>query len=141
MEDAKCLAELDEVLKFLNYDDLIKIPEEIRTAINKEKDKKYEWHYDETKSLSSQSLNRKTMAMLSYLNMEYLLNEEEKALMKELHEFNEEQKEKAKIQKYETNDIFKNKSINNIKSELMPNVIKKDKWYKKVFLFIKNILK
>lgn len=139
MEDTKCLVELNEILKFLNYDDLIKIPEDIRNAINKEKDKQYIWHYDETKDLSEQNINRKTVAMLSYLSMEYLLSEEQKVLMKKLHEFNE-QKDK-KVIKYNSNEIFRGSHTDSKQSEKMLIEVKNDKWYKKILIFFRRILK
>lgn len=141
MENAKCLAELDEVLKFLNYDDLIKIPEDIRNAINKEKDKQYIWYYDETKSLNEQNINRKTVAMLSYLNMKYLLNEEQKVLMERLHEFNEQKSKKERIIQYNSDEIFRGAHTDSKQSENMLIEAKNDKWYKKIFLFFRKILK
>lgn len=141
LEYEKCLVELDEILKLLSYEDLAKIPYEIRNAINKEKDKNYIWHYDETKRLSEQNMNRKTIAILSYLNMEYLLNEEEKSLMKKLHEFNERKIEKEKQEKYNSENIFRNKDINNKENELMIIENTNDKWYKIMFVFLKKILK
>ena len=96
MEYTKCLVELDEVLKYLNTEELEKIPYEIRNAIKEKKDKNYVWNYDESKDLSDQNLNRKTIAMLSYLNMEYLLNDEQRMLMEKLHRLNEEKLERLK---------------------------------------------
>lgn len=97
MEYKKCLVELDEILNYLKDEDLRKIPYDIRKAINEKKDKQYNWHYDESKGLDEQNINRKTIAMLSYLNMEYLLSKEQKLLMQELHRFNEEKVEKEKL--------------------------------------------
>ena len=47
---------------------------------------------DETKELWDQDLDRKSIAILSYLNMEYLVNKEQKELLKEMHRFNERKK-------------------------------------------------
>ena len=110
MEYEKCLVELDEILKHVNAEELKKIPDEIRKAINEKKDKKYKWNYDESKELNEQNINRKTIAMLSYLNMEYLLNKEQKLIMEELHKLNEEKIEKEKSEKYHSENIF-NKNI------------------------------
>ena len=85
MENEKCLVQLNETLKYLKEEDLNKIPLEIRKAINEEKDKQYKWDYDESKSLQEQNIDRKTIAMLSYLNMKYLLDEEQRKMMKEIH--------------------------------------------------------
>ena len=58
----KRLVEVDEVLKYLSKEDLEKIPEDIRKLIKENKDINYIWHYDETKSLKEQWLNRDTIA-------------------------------------------------------------------------------
>ena len=89
MEYEKCLVEVEEVLNHLDISELEKIPKDIIQVITENKDKNYTWSYDETKSLLEQELDRGTIAILSYLNMEYLLSDEQKALMEELHRFNE----------------------------------------------------
>ena len=135
MEDTKCLVELDEVLGHLNEEELNKIPYKIREGITTNKDKQYCWEYDETKNLNEQNLNRKTIAMLSYLNIKYLLNEQQKELMKSLHKLNE----KEKIKKYNYDNLFKNKKSTVSNEMLVP--IQKEKWYKKILYFIKKIIK
>ncbi|MBE5813553.1 MAG: hypothetical protein E7314_07990 [Clostridiales bacterium] len=103
----KRLVEVDEVLNYLSDEDLLKIPEDIRQAIKENKDKEYVWKYDVTKELKDQKLNRDTIIILSYLNMEYLLNEEQKKLMQQIHELNEKKLEEAKAEKYGVEDLFK----------------------------------
>lgn len=137
MEDAKCLVELDEILKYLAEDDLKKIPYDIRKTISERKDKQYKWKYDETKDLSQQKINRKTIAMLSYLNMEYLLNEEQKKLMQKIHKFNEDVIEKEKSKKYSSDKIFKNDKVN-VKEETELVTISSKKWYKKYLDIFRN---
>lgn len=137
MEDAKCLVELDEILKYLAEDDLKKIPYDIRKAISERKDKQYKWKYDETKDLSQHKINRKTIAMLSYLNMEYLLNEEQKKLMQKIHKFNEDVIEKEKSKKYSSDKIFKNDKVN-VKEETELVTISSKKWYKKYLDIFRN---
>ena len=141
MEYAKSLTELDEVLKYLDVSDLSKIPIEIRESIKNEKDKEYKWEYDESKSLNEQNLSRKTIAMLSYLNMEYLINEEQKELMKKIHEVNERKSEKEKSLKYSNKDLFDEKKVNKSESTNMLIETKSGKWYQKIKLFIKNLIK
>lgn len=113
---AKRLVEVDEVLKYLKVDELKKIPEEIRQMIKANKDKDYIWKYDETKKLKNQNLSRDTFAFLSYLNMEYLLNEEQKKLMNQIHMENERKEEEIKSEKYKTDDLFK-KNTNKIETQ------------------------
>lgn len=92
MKYEKCLVEVEEVLKYFKDEDLIKIPYEVRKAIKDKKDKQYNWNYDESKRLSEQNINRRTKAILSYLNMEYLLNKEQKNFLEEWHRYNEKKK-------------------------------------------------
>ncbi len=92
MDQKKCLVQVDEVLNHLSEEDLNKIPLDIRNSIKENKDKNYTWEYDETKELWDQDLDRKSIAILSYLNMEYLVNKEQKELLKEMHRFNERKK-------------------------------------------------
>ena len=89
MDYKKRLVEVDEILNHLSKEDLLKIPEEVRQLIKKNKDRYYTWKYDETKELKDQDVSRDTIAILSYLNMEYLLNDEQKKLMEEIHCLNE----------------------------------------------------
>lgn len=140
MEYKKCLVQLDEVLSYLSEEDLNKIPNEIRDSIKEQKDSEYIWEYDEDKNLSEQNLDRNTVAMLSYLNMEYLLNDKQKEYMQKLHEFNERKLEQQKQEKYNPNDIFKPHNQDNTSSNL-PAETNKFKWYQKVFIFIKKIIK
>lgn len=103
----KRLVEVDEILNYLSEEDLLKIPEEIRNTIKENKDKEYFWEYDETKPLKEQDVSRDTIAFLSYLNMEYLLNEKQKGYMQQLHELNKKKLEEAKVEKYGVDDLFK----------------------------------
>jgi len=148
MENKKCLVELDAILNLLSEEDLNKIPVEIRSAIKEQKDKEYTWEYDDTKTLKEQNLNRKTIAMLAYLNMQYLVSSDQKELLEQIHSFNEQKSEKEKAKKYSSNDLFKernNKENDNIEKGKNENVmliqIKNDKWYHKIFSFFRTLFK
>lgn len=105
----KRLVEVNEILNYLSEDDLMKIPENIRNTIKENMDKNYTWIYDYNKHLKDQNLNRDTIIILSYLNMEYLLNNEQKQLMKEIHRLNELKAEEIKRKKYDAENLFKTK--------------------------------
>ena len=100
----KRLVEVDEILNRLPQDDLSKIPEDVRQMIKDNKNKEYTWNYDEEKELKDQDINRDTTIILSYLNMQYLLNKEQKELMGKIYKLNELKSEKLK----EQNDIENN---------------------------------
>lgn len=140
MTNEKCLVELDEVLKYLVLEDLNKIPFEIKNKISECKDKKYKWQYDASKPLKEQKLNRKTIAMLSYLSMEYMQNEEQRRLMQEIHKLNEKELMKAHIKK--ENVVFKNNITTSEKNEVSTSLsVDNLKWYQKVFKYIKKLFK
>ena len=84
----KRLVEVYEVLKYLSEDDYRKIPKSIIEAIKQNKDKNYTWNYDITKKLKNQDLCDDTIAILSYINMNYLLNDKQKKFVNKLHLIN-----------------------------------------------------
>lgn len=145
MEYAKCLVELNEILGHLEKEYLDKIPQDVRNGITEKMDKHYNWKYDESKELEEQNIDKKTIAMLSYLNMEYLLDDEQRKLMEEIHKVNEmKAKEKMRAKA--------NNSLNRIKEEKTEKVELEDenvalvkithpKWYEKILAFVKNAFK
>ena len=143
MEYTKCLVQLDEVLNYLSTDNLEKIPDEIRNGIKEQKDKEYIWKYDESKSLKEQELARRTVAMLSYLNMEYLLNNEQREYMETIHKINEQKIQKENQIKYNQDNLFNNKkSIKNqeeIRNESVAMVEYKESFLKRMINKIKRI--
>ena len=137
---SKRLVEVDEVLKYLNVDELKKIPEEIRQMIKANKDKDYVWEYDENKKLKNQNLSRDTFAFLSYLNMEYLLNEEQKQLMNQIHMENERKEEEIKSEKFKTEDLFK-KNTNKIEIKTYQNDLEIVEYKETIFRRVINKIK
>ena len=122
----KRLVEVDEVISYLSEENINKIPENVRKLIKenmdnwkiyvkirmvKNMDKNYTWKFDETKKLREQNLSRDTIIILSYLNMEYLLNDEQRKLMEQIHELNEQKQEEQRKEKYKVEEIFENKEI------------------------------
>lgn len=146
MKHEKCFVEVDKILNHLKEEDYNKIPKHVIKAIKDNRDLKYIWEYDETKELKEQNISRDTIAMLSYLNMEYLLDAEQKELMERIHELNEQKVNKVNEESSYGSDIFPKKT-DNIKKE---NVIENENKeltldnvsiFKKFLNFIKGILK
>lgn len=102
MNIGKVLVEVDVVLSYVPKKDLEKIPEEIRKSIKENKDKNYIWKYDESKSLKEQNLSKDSLALLAYLNTEYMLNPEQKKLMNKIYRFNEIALEKEKKKRFKS---------------------------------------
>lgn len=145
MEDiSKRLVEVEYILKKLDGEYISKIPKEIWDYIEENKDKNYIYNYDENKALVEQKLSIDTISILTYINMEYLLDEQEKKEMEELLKKDYIIAEEKKRKKYNPDDIFKNKGKSYLdkKEECnLPVEVKTKKWYEKLFSFLKNMFK
>lgn len=86
---SKRFVEVDEILKYLSEADYNKIPTNLINYIKNNKDNSYTWKYDTSKKLKDQNVSDDTIAILSYLNMEYLLNPEQQEFMRKLHYLND----------------------------------------------------
>jgi len=144
----KRLVEVDEILNYLSDEDLEKIPDDIKQAIRDNKDKDYTWNYDEDKPLKEQDVSRDTIAILSYLNMEYLLNEKQKQFMEEMHKRNEQEKRKKEYSnetQYNYEDLFKRKNkvedTNTEQEEVALIPVKEETFIRKIFNIIKSFFK
>lgn len=95
----KRLTEVEYILKKLDKEHINKIPKEIWDYIKENKDESYIFNYDSSKNLVEQNLSINTISILTYINIKYLLNENQKKEMIELLRIDEavEEKEKAKL--------------------------------------------
>lgn len=141
MEDLnKRLVEVEYILKKLDDEYIKKIPQEIWDYIEENKDKNYVFNYDDNKTLIEQKLNIDTISILTYINMEYLLGEEQKKEMIEFLRKDEAIAEQEKAKLYNPDDLFKNKKQSQEQETSLVEV-KIEKWYEKMFSFFKNIFK
>ncbi|MBR0491937.1 MAG: hypothetical protein IJJ82_07860 [Clostridia bacterium] len=108
----KRLVEVEAVLERLEDKYKKKIPLEIWEYIKKNKDTTYDFYFDDNKPLENQKLNIDTIAMLTYINMEYLLDEEQKKEMLRLLREDEAFAEEKKKEQYKTEDLFRNRKDN-----------------------------
>jgi len=107
-------AEVDEILNLLEDTYKDKIPEKVRNFFKEEKDNDYKIEIDVDRPLIEQNLKRKTFVILAILNLNYWCeNEEERQEF--LNELAENEKEKKKLEeKYNPDNLFKNKTSNDI---------------------------
>lgn len=142
MEDLnKRLVEVEYILKKLDDEYIKKIPQEIWDYIETNKDKNYVFNYDESKTLVEQNLSIDTISILTYINMEYLLGEEQKKEMIEFLRKDETIAEHEKAKLYNPNNIFKKNNKAQKTEEIDLIEIKDKKWYEKIFSFFKNMFK
>lgn len=136
----KRLVEVEYILRKLDDEYINKIPQEVWDYINKNKDKNYVFEYDNDKILSEQNLNIDTISILTYINMEYLLEEKERRELLELLKKDDMVAEQQKKEKYNPEDLFKNKK-EEPKKPISLIEVKIEKWYEKLFSFFRKILR
>ncbi len=83
------LVELDEIIKNLPKNEFDAIPKEIIRIIRDNKNPNYVWKYVKGKSLQEQNLHRDTIILLSFINTEFILKNDQKDLMEKIHKFND----------------------------------------------------
>ena len=134
----QAFAEVLEVLKNSNQNIIEKIPEKFIAFLNKNKDNDYIVNIDFFDKNWENFVKKETRAILALIYRDYIVSSEERKKL--LVEENEEQIkiENELREKYNPDDIFRKK--NEIQETTML-VVKKEKWYKKIFNIIKNLFK
>lgn len=140
----KRLVEVETILKKLDKESISKIPQEVWDYIIKNKDTNYSYEYNDKIPLSKQNLDIVTIAILTYINMKYLLNEEQKKDLQSFLRNDELIAENEKSQLYNTNDIFNNKKTsknNSQQKQLFPVEIKKESFWKRIIKILRKKFK
>ena len=134
----KRLVEVEDILQRLDSTYKDKVPQKIWKYIRQNKDNDYAFSYNEKEPLMNQQLNIDTVAILTYINMEYLLDKKQRKDTIELFKKDEIFLEKKKIEKYNPNALFKNKNSKIEKTvamvEYKVSIFTKIKnWFKRTF--------
>lgn len=100
-------SEVDEFIGLLKIEQINKIPENLREIFKTEKDKNYTKGINPNKTIESQNLKEETLAIIAYLNLEYLCEDEnEKERLERVYQKNENEYQKKLSEKYKIDDIF-----------------------------------
>lgn len=106
-------SEVDSILDQMEEEYVNRIPLDIRKIIKDEKNKEYNPIIVLSEDRLEKELNRNTIAILAWLNLNYWCdNEKEKENLIEIYKENDIINEEEKREKYPI-DIFKNKNRNN----------------------------
>ena len=145
-EYAMSCIQLNVILSNLSEKEKIRIPYNILNEINKYKSNKYIYKYDFSKTLLEQEMLPLTKELLNYIYTKYVETKEPNNRIFFEYNYYEDSKE-AKKEKYNLDNLFKNKNQNSTEetkhNEENTNmiVVKEEKWYKKIFILIKNSFK
>lgn len=132
----KSLVEAEVLLNQLESKYKDKIPNSFWMYIQENKDKNYQFNIDFSKTLENQCVMPATIAILTYVNMEYLLNNEQKKFFNYIIMEDEKKAELKKKEKYNI-DIFNEKQIEKKLNTNFPIPIN-EKWYIRLINKIKQ---
>lgn len=133
-----------EVLMILNYfnnDMLERIPTEFLEELEEQASTStYNVEIDSTKKLTEQNISEKSKDLISLIYYSYIADETERIQIMKLWNENEKIYQEELRERYNPN-IWKqnNKKIKNEEVSLIK--VKKEKWYKKLFLYLRNKFK
>lgn len=111
MEDnySKAYKEIVEILKYVPEESVNKIPKEMRDMFEAEQLKTYNFQIDTEKPFEEQELLEETKAILANIFRDYWATDYQKARIIEKENQDREEWERQKREKYNPDDIFKNK--------------------------------
>ena len=144
---ARAYSEVDAILEKMDKANVEKIPKKIKKMFKEEKDVEYQNKIDIYDKVQRKELEPKTLTLLAMLYLNYWCkdDEEKNNLIKQYAE-NDRKSEEETREKYNPNNLFKNKEKNkeqiaNNSTETSLIIVEKEKWYKKIFNFIKKFIK
>lgn len=134
--------EVIEILKYTRKEDVNKIPK-YRILLWKTNMKKdYPFKVDTSKPLEEQNLSDEAKAIIANIFKKYWATDYQKERIEAKEKYDLEQLEKEKYERYNPNDIFKNKEQSNSEAnttEVVAMVEYKESIFKKLFNKIKNL--
>lgn len=150
MEDnyAKAYKEIIEILKYVPEESVNKIPKEMRDMFEAEQLKTYDFQVDTEKPFEEQEILEETKAILANIFRDYWATDYQKQRIIEKENQDREEWERQKREKYNPDDIFKNRQQNiNIQENLnenynnnLPIEIQKQNIFQRLLGFIKGLL-
>ena len=144
--DAEALSEVDVIIAMMPSEEAIKIPNAFKNFIKTRKSQSYIPNIKDDIPLYQQELKKDTKTICSLIYRSYLCSKEEKAKLTEQDREILIQKEQELREKYNPDNIFKNKQ----KTIQEENVVethtelieyKEPKWYQKIFAKILKLFR
>ena len=140
-------AEVDSILDLMDSKYILEIPKQLRELFKSKKDINYNKKILSNKPLQEQDLKKETLEILAVLNYNYWCKDEQKKKeLAQLYYDNEIKQEQELREKYNPDNIFKNKRTENFdiqenNQEVAMTVIEEKGLLSKIINFIRNIFK
>lgn len=142
----KAYSEVDAILEKMDNVNREKVPAKLREMFKKEKDTEYQKEINIYNKIIEKDLQPKTLSILAMLYLNYWCeNDEEKKSLTKQYADNDKKREEEARKKYDPENLFKNEDkskviIKDNNSEKSLTITEKEKWYKKIFNFIRRII-
>lgn len=136
----KAYTELLEILKYIEKEDLEKIPISKLNNYKKNRNMNYHFQYNVNLPFESQSIMYLTKLLLANLYIEYIATEEEKSEFKKKDREELYKLELEKQEKYKTDDLFKNRQNNNIQTQSLV-IVKEENFINRIINKIKRLFR
>ena len=105
---SKAYTEVLVILSYMEKKYIDMIPKKLLELVNEEKDKNYQPNINPNISLAEQNLQRKTLALLAMLNLNYWCKDEnEKQEMLKMYSENDKKIEAEMRERYNPDNLFK----------------------------------
>ena len=139
-EYARAYTEVLEILKYVPDEDVKKIPKEKLDFYRDNMDKEYNYELDMTKEFAEQNMLEKTKAVLANIFRDYWATPFQKEQIEAKEKAELSKLEEEKREKYNPDDIFKNKQEQGVAENANLLVeIKKETFFNKLISFIKSL--
>lgn len=141
LETRQAYTEVNMFLDLIGKELAEEIPIKLREFFKREMDKSYIPMINTDKPMTDQGLKRKTIAIIAGLNIHYWCKDsEEKKELLEIYSKNEKIYQEELTEKYNPDNVFKNKKEEVvIENTNLPVEIKKETFFKKLISFIKGL--
>ena len=138
-------AEVDSILNLMDSKYVLEIPKQLREMFRNKKSNNYTKKIVANKPLQEQNLNSETLEILAVLNYNYWCKDENKKKeLLNLYYENELKEEQELREKYNPDNLFKNKHTEEIpeeNNEVAMTIYEEKSIFSKIINFIKNIFK
>ncbi len=137
----KAYREVIEILKYVPKESVDKIPKVVIETFENNMDKEYTFFIDVSKSFEEQELLEETKAILANIFRDYWATTYQRERIKAKEEYDLKKIEEEKRNKYNPEDLFKNRRADIINNPYnLPMEMKKETFFKKLLNFIKKII-
>lgn len=141
-EYAKAYKEVITILNYVPEADVKKIPQEKINFYRSNMDQDYEYMIDETKGFEEQELLEETKAILANIFRDYWATPYQKERIEAKERYDLKKAEEEKREKYNPDNIFKNKYLEHESIDAnLPIEIKRKNFFQRLIVFIKKIIK